>query len=263
MTDAASPYLALRQAVRPAILACRLLAGDQERAGKLATECEDLLFLTSELLKAAGRARLLGTAPGPAPGTASMGPDDSMGPNDDGGERHAQLVDAYAEAGLLWAKVVGSCLALAGALIERGDWDDVRGLASFLAGSGEETAAAELRLVLGNAIWQRHSEALRAVSNTMPPAAIGGAISALRAVLREVPEEYPDRNREVNRFLPPLAGAIGALMKEQRVEIPYHSRVEHIATGGVAKYPDIVAMSLDELAAEFEGLCRRPGRETT
>jgi hypothetical protein len=253
MTDAASPYLALRQAVRPAILACRLLAGDQERAGKLATECEDLLFLTSELLKAAGRARLLG----PVPGTASMGP------NDDGGERQAQLVDAYAEAGLLWAKVVGSCLALAGALIERGDWDDVRTMASFLAGSGEETAAAELRLVLGNAIWQRHSEALRVVSNTMPPAAIGGAISALRAVLREVPEEYPDRNREVNRFLPPLAAAVGALMKEQQVEIPYHSRVEHIATGGVAKYPDIVAMSLDELAAEFEGLCQRAGRETT
>jgi hypothetical protein len=253
MTDAASPYLALRQAVRPAILACRLLAGDQERAGKLAAECEDLLFLTGELLKAAGRARLLGPVPGTAP----------TGPNDDGGERQAQLADAYADAGLLWAKVVGSCLALAGTLIERGDWDDVRALASFLASSGEETAAAELRLVLGNAIWQRHREQLRVISNTMPPAAIGGAISALRAVLREVPEQYPDRNREVNRFLPPLAAAIGALMKEQRVEIPYHSRVEHIATGGVAKYPDIVTMSLDELAAEFEGLCRRPGQETT
>ena len=253
MTEAASPYLALRQAVRPAILACRLLAGDQERAGKLATECEDLLFLSSELLKAAGRARLLGPGPGQAP----------LGPNDDGGERQTQLVDAYADAGLLWAKVVGSCLALAGALIERGDWDDVRALASFLASSGEETAAAELRLVLGNAIWQRHSEQLRVISNTMSPAAIGGAISALRAVLREVPEEYPDRNREVNRFLPPLAAAVGALMREQQVEIPYHSRVEHIATGGVAKYPDIVAMSLDELAAEFEGLCRRPGRDTT
>jgi len=253
MTEAASPYLALRQAVRPAILACRLLAGDQERAGKLATECEDLLFLSAELLKAAGRARLLGPGPGQAP----------LGPNDDGGERQAQLVDAYADAGLLWAKVVGSCLALAGALIERGDWDDVRALASFLASAGEETAAAELRLVLGNAIWQRHSEQLRVISNTMSPAAIGGAISALRAVLREVPEEYPDRNREVNRFLPPLAAAVGALMREQQVEIPYHSRVEHIATGGVAKYPDIVAMSLDELAAEFEGLCRRPDRDTT
>ena len=59
-----SPYLSLRRAVRPAILAHRLLAGDPERAGKLAAECEDLLLLTRELLKAAGRARLLA---GPTP----------------------------------------------------------------------------------------------------------------------------------------------------------------------------------------------------
>jgi hypothetical protein len=255
MTDAASPYLALRQAVRPAILAHRLLAGDQERAGKLAAECEDLLFLTGELLKAAGRARLLSVAPGVAPGAAPGAA--PMMPNEDGVERQAELLDAYADAGLLWAKVVGSCLALAGALIERGDWDDVRALASFLASSGEESAAAELRLALANASWRIHAEQLRVISATMPPAAIGPAINALRAVLREVPEEVPDRNREVNRFLPPLAAAIGALMKEQRAEIPYHSRVEHIATGGVAKYPDIVTMSLDELAAEFEGVCRR------
>jgi len=97
----------------------------------------------------------------------------------------------------------------------------------------------------------------------MGTAAIEPAISALRAVLREVPEEYPDRNREVNRFLPPLASAIHAIMKEQEADIPYHSRVEHIATGGVAKYPDIVQTSLDELAAEFEGICRRPGGKTT
>src|SRR6266576_6132118 len=102
MTDAASPYLALRQAVRPAILAHRLLAGDQERAAKLAAECEDLLFLTGELLKAAGRARILAAASGTAP----------MVPNEEGGDRQAQLLDAYADAGLLWAKVVGSSLAL-------------------------------------------------------------------------------------------------------------------------------------------------------
>jgi hypothetical protein len=263
MTDAASPYLALRQAVRPAILAHRLLAGDQERAGKLAAECEDLLFLTGELLKAAGRARILAAASAAASSAASEVEAVPAVPGESAGDRQAQLLDAYADAGLLWAKVVGSSLALAQALIERGDWDDVRTLASFLASSGEESAAAELRRALGKAIWQIHREQLRAISSTMPPAAIGGAINALRAVLREMPEEIPDRNSEVNRFLPPLAAAIGALMKKQQVEIPYHSRVEHIATGGVAKYPDIVEMSLDELAAEFEGVCRRPGRDST
>ena len=95
----------------------------------------------------------------------------------------------------------------------------------------------------------------------MPPAAIGKAIDALRVVLREVPEDFPDRNREVNRFLPPLAASVLAVMREQEVDIPYSSRVEHIAAGGVARYPDIVKLSLDEIAAEFDGLCHRPGNQ--
>jgi hypothetical protein len=242
---ATSPYLSLRQAVRPAILAHWLLAGDQERAGKLAAECEDLLFLTRELLKAAGRVRILAD---PAPSA------ERPASEEDGGDRPAQLLDAYAEAGLLWAKVVGCSVALAGALIDRGEWEDVRRLADFLAGAGEESAARDLRTQLGNAVWERHREPLQGIGATMRPAAIGTAIDALRAVLRDVPEDFPDRNREVNRFLPPLAAAIHAIMKDQDIDIPFTSRVEHIATGGVAKYPDIVKMSLDELAAEFEGI---------
>jgi hypothetical protein len=202
---ATSPYLSLRRAVRPAILAHQLLAGDQERAGTLAAECEDLLYLTRELLKAAGRARILAVVPGPRMADES------------GGDRQAQLLEAYADAGLLWTKVV----------------------------------------------WEAHREQLRAISNNMPPASIELAINTLRAILREVPEEFPDRNREVNSFLPPLASAVHAIMKKQGAEIPYHSRMEHIATGGVAKYPDIVKTSLDELAAEFDGICRRPGEPTT
>jgi hypothetical protein len=247
---ATSPYLSLRRAVRPAILAHQLLAGDQERAGTLAAECEDLLYLTRELLKAAGRARILAV---PAPRM----------PDESGGDRQAQLLEAYADAGLLWTKVVGSSLALAGTLIERGEWEDVRALAGLLADAGEEGAATELRIRLGGAVWEAHRGQLRAISNNMPPAAIEPAINALRAILREVPEEFPDRNREVNCFLPPLASAVYAVMKKQGAEIPYHSRVEHIATGGVAKYPDIVKTSLDELAAEFDGICRRPGEPIT
>jgi hypothetical protein len=123
---ATSPYLSLRQAVRPAILAHRLLAGDQERAGMLAAEYEDLLYLTRELLKATGRARILAVVPAPRM------------PDESGGDRQAQLLEAYADAGLLWTKVVGSSLALAGALIERGEWEDVRALAGLLAGAGRK-----------------------------------------------------------------------------------------------------------------------------
>jgi len=236
-----SPYLSLRQVVRPAIFAHFLLAEDQERAGHLAAECEDLLFLTRELLKAAGLSRLLGAEPA---GPASA--------EEDGGDRQEQLLGAYAEAGLLWAKVVGSTMALASALLDQGDWGGVRRLASFLADAGEDSTAAELKIQLGKAVWGTYHEQLQGISNAMRPAAIGEAIDALRAVLREVPEDVPDRNREVNRFLAPLAASVHAIMREQEMDIPYSSRVEHIAVGGVARYPDIVKLSLDEIAAEFE-----------
>jgi hypothetical protein len=243
----ASPYLSLRQAVRPAIYAHFLLAADSERAGNLAAECEDLLFLTRELLKAVGLAEILGA------------PDDVT--EEDGGDRQARLLGAYAEAGLLWAKVVGSTMALARALLDRGDWDGVRRLAGVLADAGEDGTAAELKTQLAKAVWTAYREPLQDVSNTMPAAAIASAIEALRAVLHEVPEDVPDRNREVNRFLAPLAASVHAIMREQGTDIPYSSRIEHIASGGVARYPDIVKLSLDEIAAEFEGTCHRPGNE--
>jgi hypothetical protein len=235
-----SPYLSLRQAVRPAILAHRLLAGDAERAGRLAAECEDLLLLTRELLRAIGQVHLLG---GPA-----------EPPRDEHG-REGQLREAYAEAGMLWAKVVGSSMALAGMLLDRGDWDEVRRLARFFADAGEEDAAAFLRAQLGKTVWERYHAELQKISSKMPAENIREVIRALRAILSEVPEELPERNGDVNRLLPPLAAAIYAIMKEKNVSLPYDSRVEHIATGGVARYPEIVSISLDELSAEFEGAC--------
>ena len=252
-----SPYLSLRQAVRPAIFAHFLLAEDSERARHLAAECEDLLFLTRELLKAAGLASILGAPPRDAGLEPAPPPGEEE--EEDGGDRQAQLLGAYAEAGLLWAKVAGSTVALARSLLDRGEWNEVRLLAGFLAEAGEEAMAAELKIQLGKAVWATVREPLQRVSAAMPPAAIADAVTALRAVLREVPDDVPDRNREVNRFLAPLAASVLAIMREQQTDIPYTSRVEHIATGGVARYPDIVMLSLDEIAAEFEGICRRPG----
>jgi hypothetical protein len=266
----ASPYLSLRHAVRPAIFAHFLLAEDQRRAGQLAAECEDLLFLTRELLKTAGLASILGAESlgaqpaGVGPlgvGPSGVGPIAPGEPAEEGDGRQAQLLGAYAEAGLLWAKVVGSTMALARGLLDRGDWDAVRRLAGFLADAGEDGTAEELRIQLGKAVWTAYHEQLQDITSTMPPAAVRKAIDALQAVLAEVPEDFPDRNRQINRFLPPLAASVHAIMREQRIDIPYSSRVEHIATGGVARYPDIVKMSLDEIAAEFDGICSRPGNE--
>jgi hypothetical protein len=254
MTEpATSPYLSLRQAIRPGICAHRLLAQDAERAGQLVAECEELLLLTRKLLQASGRVHIL--APEPGPGADEHGADehgaDEHGADEHGAGRHERFLDAYADAGLLWAKVVGSSMVLAGALLEAGDWENVRLLAGSLADAGE-AGAADVRAQLAKAVLAAHHEQLSGISNKMPPEEIGPAIKALRAMLVEVPG---DLNGEVNRLLVPLAASINAIMRQRDIDIPYTSRVEHIATGGVAKYPDIVAISLDEIAAEFEGLC--------
>ena len=252
---ATSPYLSLRQAVRPAIFAHQLLAGDAERAGKLAAECDQLLLLTRELLKAAGQARILAPEPGPErapePGVGPA-PEPGVGPDGHGADRHARFLDAYADAGMAWAKVLGSSMALGRTLLAAGGIEDARRLAGFLAAAGEEGAAADLQAELAKAVLATHQEQLNRISNKMPPEEIEKSIKALRAVLLEVPK---DLNREVNRLLVPLAASIHAIMRQRDIEIPYTSRVEHIAAGGVAKYPDIVTISLDEIAAEFEGLC--------
>jgi hypothetical protein len=242
MTDA-SPYLRVRHATRPAILAERLLARERDRAGTLATECEELLALTHELLIAAGRARLLGDSGSPADGLPATG---EPGPE--------TLPDVYADAAMAWARVVGSLMALGEMLLDRGEWDQVRRLAAVLADAGEDNAATDLRTQLGKAIWDQYSDQLRRIRIRMTPAEIADSLAILRAVMREVPEDFPDRNREVNRLLVPIAGAINALPRARASEIPPDSRVGHIAAGGVARYPEIVAISLDELCAEFEGL---------
>ncbi len=227
-----SPYLSLRQAVRPAILAYRLLAEDQERAGKLVAECEELLQLTRELLRATGQAQVLERLPVDDP--------------------RARLLDAYADAGMLWAKVVASSMVLARALLDQGNLDEVRRLADFFAEAGEKSVADDLRAQLGEVVLEKFSEQLRQVNSKMTPSEIRAAITALRTILREVPEDSPDRNAKVNSFLPPLAASIHGVMKQRNIEISYDSRVEHIASGGVAKYHDIVGISLDELSSEFE-----------
>jgi hypothetical protein len=217
-----SPYLRARHAARPAILAQRMLVRERDRAGTLTAECEELLVLTRELLIAAGRARLLADID-PAGPRADTEPD--------------TLLDAYADAAMAWARVTGSLMALGGTLLDRGEWDEVRRVATVLADAGEGNAAADLRIQLGKAVWDQYFERLRRIHGRMTPAEIANGLATLRAVLREVPEDFPDRNREVNRLLVPVASAIQALLRARTTEIPPDSRVGHIAAGGVARYP--------------------------
>ena len=132
-TIAVSPYLTLRRAVRPLIFAHALLAREQERAGKLAAECETLVQLTQELLEVTGLVHLLGTGDVAVPAADA---DES---------RQSQLTEAYAKAGMMWAQITGSAITLGGALMDAGRWDDVHRLAGFLEESGEKSAAEDLR----------------------------------------------------------------------------------------------------------------------
>jgi hypothetical protein len=131
--SATSPYVSLREAVRPAIFAYGILAAERERAGELAEECDNLLQLTRELLKKSALAHLLTPEPG-----------QQIPAGADGGDRQARLLEAYADAGMLWAKVVGSCMAIASVLLERGEWTTVNHLAEVLAAAGETASANEL-----------------------------------------------------------------------------------------------------------------------
>ena len=277
---ATSPYLRLREAVRPAIFAQRLLAGDAERARSVTAECEELLMLTRELIKAVGRVQLLdpgpvdvlpaqpgvlsgsrdvppaqpGAPPRPPSSDISDLPEISGVPGSI--DRQTRLLDAYADAGMGWAKVVGSLMALAGTLLDRGDWEDVRRLADVLAEAGESYIARDLRAQLAKAVWETYQDQLQRITDKMSPADIRSSIAALRTILLETPEDFADRNRDVNRFLAPLAASIYAIMRGYAIEIPHDSRVDHIASGGVARYPEIVRTSLDELSAEFEDACQ-------
>ena len=139
-TTALSPYLSLRQAVRPAIVTYTVLASEQERAGALAEEASQLLESTRELLEAVGLVHLLSPDPG-----AEI-------PGNDRGDRQARLLAAYADAGVLWAKVVGHSIALADGLLSQARWHDVLRLADFLDNAGETVVADSLRERANDAI---------------------------------------------------------------------------------------------------------------
>src|SRR5581483_8312862 len=98
----------------------------------------------------------------------------------------------FPDAGIAWARVVGSLMALSGTLLDLGEWAEVRRLAAVLADIGEANAAVDLRIQLGKAVWDRHYDHLRRIHARMTPQEIAGSLATLRAVLRDVPEDFPE-----------------------------------------------------------------------
>jgi hypothetical protein len=189
---ALSPYLSLREAVRPAIVTYTVLASEQERAGALADEASQLLEATRELLEAVGLVHLLSPDPG-----AEI-------PGNDRGDRQARLLAAYADAGVLWAKVVGHSIALADGLLGQARWHDVLRLADFLANAGEAVVAESLRERANDAIRGEYYTRISGIHDKMSKAETVAAIDTLRSL----PKEFPERKLEIALRLRPLGASV-------------------------------------------------------
>jgi hypothetical protein len=189
---ALSPYLSLRQAVRPAIVTYTVLANEQERAGALADEASQLLETTRELLEAVGLVHLLSPEPG-----AEI-------PGNDRGDRQARLLAAYADAGVLWAKVVGHSIALADGLLGQARWHDVLRLADFLDNAGETVVAESLRDRANDAIRSEYYARIGCIHDKMSKEETAAAIDTLRSL----PKEFPERKLEIALRLRPLGVSV-------------------------------------------------------
>jgi hypothetical protein len=191
-TTALSPYLSLREAVRPAIVTYTVLASEQERAGALAGEADQLLETTRELLEAVGLVHLLSPDPG------------AQIPGNDRGDRQARLLAAYADAGVLWAKVVGHSIALADGLLGQARWHDVLRLADFLDNAGETAVADSLRGRANEAIRSEYYARISAIHDKMSREDTAAAIDTLRSL----PKEFPERKLEIALRLRPLGASV-------------------------------------------------------
>jgi hypothetical protein len=199
-TTALSPYLSLRQAVRPAIITYTVLAAEQERAGALVAEAEHLLEATRKLLEAVGLVHLLSPRPG-----------EEMAGNDRG-DRQATLLAAYADAGLQWAKVVGSSIALADKLLAQARWDDVLRLAEFLDNAGETAVAESLRARANEAIRGDFYARINSIHDRMTQEETAAAIDTLRSL----PREFPERKLEIALRLRPLGTSVKNVTRPDR-----------------------------------------------
>jgi hypothetical protein len=195
-----SPYVSLRQAVRPAIFAYSILSTERERAGALAEECNNLLRLSRELMKSALAHVLI-----PEPGQRMP----VIGDNS-AAERQARLLDAYAYAdvGLLWARVVGSCMAIADVILERGEWAKVHHLSDVLSDVGETTSAKEPSRRAKDGPIELAKRRLRNVHETMSVAEVRDALN----ILGGLRSTCPDRGRTITAALPSICMSMPRLV---------------------------------------------------
>ena len=159
-----------------------------------------MLEATRELLEAVGLVHLLSPEPG------------AEVPGDDRGDRQARLLAAYADAGILWARVVGNSIALADGLLRQSRWDDVLRLADFLASAGETVVAESLRGRANEAISRDYYTRISSIHDKMSKEETAAAIETLRSL----PRGFPERKLEIALRLRPLGASVRNLTRPDR-----------------------------------------------
>lgn len=231
-TDMAlSPYLSLRQAVRPAIFAHSVMLREKDRSGVLRDEANRILAATRELLSKAGLGYLATPDSGtPMEGIGRLG-------------NQTSLLDAFTDAAMLWAEVVASCVALAEHLLEQGKWPQVRTLTAVLEDAGEARVAGDLRERLATNVQDCYRHRLEEIHDQMSFPETQNAISTLTEVLSEVPESR-ERNRWLGSFLP--AVTVSAL---RYITDPYMQGYLGGTTGRYMVSTDVVEDRVAEISA--------------
>lgn len=237
MSKQKSVYLSFRQAIRPAIFANSLLLREQERAGELADVANQILALTRDLLRKAGLGYIASADPATLAG-------------DDGGlGRQDSLLDAFADATMMWAKIVGNCLVLADGLLDQGRLKEVQVLAAVLEDSGESGTARQLLQQLVPAGIAMYKKRLGMVHARMKPAEIENAIEVFNGALTEIPQSQ-DRDRWLSGFLRVLASsALSYIEKSENYEDieALADEVEDIVDGSMNQ----VGEDISNIAAAF------------
>jgi len=200
----ASPHVSLRQAVRPAMVAYGILAREQAAARTLAEEAEALLDLAADLLRKLGLVHLL---------TAGVIAADGGGAATGNADR---LVEAYAQSGLAWAKVVSSATKLAGLLMDQEDWATGRLMADMLTAAGEIEAGKHIEALLQNAKRASLEARMRSVRihHAMTPAEIRQAV----ALLSEL-ESSPQAQTLVQSWRASLVMSAQAIATEKQSQL--------------------------------------------
>jgi len=134
----------------------------------LVKEADDLLHATRELLRAIGIVHL------------NLDASHEVSGDDVGGDHKARLLDAYADAGMMWAKVIGCSLALAESLMDQGRWNDLQRLAGFLDLVGEDVAASDIRKRADAAARRASQRRLSHITYDMTEDEIASAFEALQ-----------------------------------------------------------------------------------